>query len=70
MKLIFLKLMHFGRCDNIYDAIDMSLKEDNHDRAAGLFEAAEERPKWKNKFDWFVNGFFDRYPPWEEQHAT
>ena len=23
----------------------------------------KERPGWKNKFDWFVDGFFGRYPP-------
>ena len=53
----------FGECDSIYDAIALSLKEDSHDRVAGLFEAAQERPDWKNEFDWFVNGFFERYPP-------
>ena len=63
MKLIFLKLIGFGQCDSIYDAIALSLNEDRHERVAGLFEAAQERPAWKNKFDWFVNGFFERYPP-------
>ena len=53
----------FGQCDGIYDAIALSLKEDRHERVAGLFEAAQERPDWKNRFDWFVNGFFVRYPP-------
>ena len=47
----------FGQCDSIYDAIALSLKEDNHDRDAGLFEAAQERPDWKDKFDWFVEVF-------------
>ena len=47
-----------GECDSIYDAIALSLKEDRHDRVAGLFEAAHERPDWKNEFDLFVNGFF------------
>ena len=41
----------------------MSLNEDRHERVAGLFEAAQERPDWKDKFDWFVIGFFIRYPP-------
>ena len=27
-----------GRCDSIYDAIALSLKEDRHERVAGLFE--------------------------------
>ena len=53
----------FGRCDSIYDAIALSLKEDRHERVAGLFEAAQERPDWKNEFGWFVGGFFERYPP-------
>ena len=53
----------FGHCDSIYDAIALSLNEDRHERVAGLFEAAQERPNWKNKFDWFVRGFFERYPP-------
>ena len=63
MKLIFLKPTDFGECDSIYDAIALSLNEDRHERVAGLFEAAQERPDWKNKFDWFVRGFFERYPP-------
>ena len=54
---------YFGQCDSIYDAIALSLKEDRHERVAGLFEAAHERPDWKNEFDWFVGGFFGRYPP-------
>ena len=53
----------FGQCDSIYDAIALSLKEDRHERVAGLFEAAQERPNWRDNFDWFVNGFFERYPP-------
>ena len=60
----------FGQCDSIYDAIALSLKEDRHGRVAGLFEAAQERPTWKHKFDMFVNGFFDKIPSREEQHAT
>ena len=63
MKLIFLKLASFGQCDSIYDAIALSLEGDRHDRVAGLFEAAQERPDWKNKFGVFVSGFFDSYPP-------
>ena len=62
MKLIFLKLT-IGRCDSIYDAIALSLNEDRHERVAGLFEAAQERPKWKNNVRLFVDGFFERYPP-------
>ena len=54
---------NFGRCDSIYDAIALSLKEDRHERVAGLFEAAQERPAWKNMFDQFVDGFFERHPP-------
>ena len=52
-----------GERDGIYDAIALSLKEDLHERVAGLFEAAQERPDWKNKFDLFVTGFLIRYPP-------
>ena len=52
-----------GWCDSIYDAIALSLNEDRHERVAGLFEAAQERPAWKNKFDCLWDGFFDRYPP-------
>ena len=63
MKLIFLKLTISVKCDSIYDAIALSLKEDRYERVAGLFEAAQERPAWKNKFGWFVIGFFERYPP-------
>ena len=39
------------------------LSQDRHDRVAGLFEAAQGRPAWKDKFDWFVHGFFVRYTP-------
>ena len=46
--------MDFGECDSIYDAIALSLKGDRHERAADLFDAAQERPGWKDKFDWFV----------------
>ena len=63
MKLIFLKPTYVGECDSIYDAIALSLKEDRHERVAGLFEAAQERPDWKDDFDLFVGGFFERYPP-------
>ena len=38
----------------VLDAVALSLKEDRHDRVAGLFEAAQERPAWKNKFRVFV----------------
>ena len=65
-----LETEHFGECDSIYDAIALSFKEDRHERVAGLFEAAQERPAWKDKFDWFVTGFFDKIPSREEQHAT
>ena len=65
-----LETERFGRCDSIYDAIALSLNEDRHDRVAGLFEAAQERPDWKNKFDWFVGGFFHKIPSREGQHAT
>ena len=41
----------FGGCESIYDAIALSLNEDRHERVAGLFEAAQERPDWKNEFD-------------------
>ena len=50
-----------GYCDNIYDAIALSLDEGRHDRVASLFEAAQERPAWTNKFGRFVSGFFERY---------
>ena len=58
-----MKLTISVECDSIYDAIALSLNEDRHERVAGLFEAAQERPTWKNEFDWFVEGFFERYPP-------
>ena len=58
-----LKTDNFGRCDSIYDAIALSLKEDRHERVAGLFEAAQERPDWKDKFKLVCGGFFVRYPP-------
>jgi len=53
----------FGHCDSIFDAIALSLKEGRHERVAGLFEAAHGRPGFENDFDWFVVGFFQRYPP-------
>ena len=59
----------FGECDSIYDAIALSLKEDRHERVAGLFEAAQERPNWKNMFDYLCVVFF-KIPSREEQHAT
>ena len=46
-----LETTDLGQCDSIYDAIALSLKEDRHERVAGLFEAAQERPDWKDKFD-------------------
>ena len=52
-----------GECGSIYDAIALSFKEDRHERVAGLFEAAKGRPNWRDNFDWFVNGFFDRHAP-------
>ena len=52
-----------GKCDSIYDAIALSLRGGHYGRAAGLFEAAHGRPDRNNKFGWFVNGFFDKYPP-------
>ena len=58
-----LKISYYGQCDSIYNAIALSLEEDRHERAAGLFEAAQARPNWKNKFDYFVYGFFRRHPP-------
>ena len=61
---------NYGRCDSIYDAIALSLKEDRHERVAGLFEAAQERPDWKNRFESFVEGFFEKISSREEQHAT
>ena len=54
---------YLGECNSIYDAIALSLKRDRHERAAGLFEAARERPDRKAEFDCFVDGFFGRYPP-------
>ena len=68
MKLIFLKLNAVGRCDSLYDAIALSFKADRHDRVAGLFEVAHERPNWRANFDWFVDGFFARYLP--EKNST
>jgi len=41
----------------------LSLNEDRHDRVAGLFEAVQERPDWKNTFNWFVECFLDRCFP-------
>ena len=52
-----------GECNSIYDAIALSLKEGRNERVAGLFEAAHGRPAWKNRFGWFVGGFFIRHPP-------
>ena len=48
----------FGEWDSLCDAIALSLKGDHHERAAYLFEAAQERPDWKYMFALFVNGFF------------
>ena len=58
-----LKTRNGGGCDSIYDGIVLSLKEDSHERAASLFEAARGRPGWKHKFDRFVDGFFVRWFP-------
>ena len=63
VETILLKTDDFGYCDNIYDAIALSLKEDRHDRVAGLFEAAHGRSAWKNKFERLCMVSFDRYPP-------
>ena len=52
-----------GECDDIYDAIVLSLKEDNHARVADLFEAASERPRWKEQFNGFVYRFFKKNAP-------
>ena len=41
----------------------MSLKEDSHERAASLFEAARGRPGLNDWFHFFVDGFFKRYSP-------
>ena len=57
-----LETKQFGHCDSFYDAIALSLKEDRHERVADLFEAAYERPDWKNKFVVFAHGFFERHP--------
>ena len=38
-----LKTNDLGECDSIYAAIALSLKEDRHDRVAGLFEAAQRK---------------------------
>ena len=53
----------YDLCDDIYDAMILSLNEDRYDRAASLFEAAQERPDWKSEFGLFVGCFFERYPP-------
>ena len=60
----------YGECDSIYDAIALSLKEDRHERVAGLFEAAHERPDWKDKFELVCEWFFRKIPSREGQHAT
>jgi len=52
-----------GHCDSIYNAIVLSLEGGSHERVAGLFKAAQERPAWKGYFSLFVDGFFNRYPP-------
>ena len=39
-----LKAKNFRYCNDIYDAITLSLKDDRHERVAGLFEAAREGP--------------------------
>ena len=52
-----------GWCNDIYDAIVLSLNDNRHVRVASLFEAAHGRHDWKDKFDLFVNGFLNRYPP-------
>ena len=57
---------NIGGCDSIYDAIALSLDADYYERVAGLFEAAKERPTWKNKFNIFVAWFFARYSPEED----
>ena len=58
-----LEIDDFGGCDSIYDAIALSLDEDRHGRVAGFFEAAQERPDWRNNFRRFVWNFHVRYPP-------
>ena len=58
-----LETSELGECGSMYGAIALSLKNDRHDRAASLFEAASGRPHWKDKFFWFVERFFLRYPP-------
>ena len=52
-----LKTKYHGECNDIYDTIALSLNEDHHERAAGLFEAAQERPDWRYRFD-FCEWFF------------
>ena len=53
----------FGYCDSIYAAIALSLREDRHERVAGLFEAAQERPRLEEQVRRFVKDFFGKYPP-------
>ena len=55
-----LKTDEVSRCNDIYDAIALSLNEGRHERVAGLFEAARGRPAWKMgiEFYYFVTWFF------------
>ena len=57
-----LETEYYGECNDIYDAIALSLNEDRHGRVAGLLEAAQERPDWKNMFGHLWR-FLHRYPP-------
>ena len=59
-----------GECDSIYDAIALSLNEDRHERVAGLFEAARERPKLEGQVRIVCDWFFCKIPSREGQHAT
>ena len=60
-----LKTVYDGMYACIFKAIALSLKNDCHEHVVGLFEAARERPAWKDEFDIFVSNFFLRCPPKE-----
>ena len=48
----------FGYCDSIYAAIALSLREDRHERVAGFFEAARERPRLEEQVRSVCDRFF------------
>ena len=47
----------YGRCNSIYDAIALSLKENNYEHVAGLFEAAQKDPSGRTSSMCLCMGF-------------